>query len=258
MSLLQSVVFGAVIGACEILPVSASGHLAILQALLRADAPTPLFFCLVYLALAAALCIACRQELATLRRSDPRSRRMLWFLALGSLPLLLAPLLRNALAALTGSLLLVSLFMLVNGLLLFFADRLGGGEKDESAMTLSDALLTGLGQLLSVLPGFSRISIALSVSLARELQPACALKYALLLSIPALLGASVLSLANALALPLAWSELPIAFVGAVIAGLTGFAAVSCLQKVVRKAGLGGFAYYIWGAGLVALFLALIS
>ena len=264
MRFVEAIIIGAVFGLSEILPISASGHMAILLSLMRTAKPGALYFALAYPALAAAVGISCRQELAALFGAvgrggarDPRSRRMLWFLVLGSLPLALAPLLWSAVSSLYGNLLFVSIAMLVSGVVLFTAERLGGGDNDDRTMTLADALFTGAGQLVSVLPGLSRMGFAIAVPLVRQ-QLASSLKYALLLSVPALLGASVVSFFEAASMQIVWADLPSALAGAVAAGLAAFGAVKLLNAIARKGSLFGFAYYTWGAGLIALFLSLIS
>ena len=262
MNLLQAILLGAVQGVSVFAPISASGHLAIAYKLLGAIQHDAWFSVFLQLGALIAVLLFERNELSTLLHprkgnSYPDSRRLLWFLVIASLPLALYPLLRNLLDGLYTNLVVVALALAANGLILFVSDR-GAGDKDVRAMTLPDALIIGAGQLLSVIPGISGIGMTHSAGQFRDLDRALALRFSILLTIPALLVSLLLSLFGAIGSPIIWKNLPMDLAAMAAAGLFGFGAIRLLHSMGKRGGFEGFAYYCWGASAVTLFLALIS
>ena len=94
--------------------------------------------------------------------------------------------------------------------------------------------------------------------MARGFERSFALKFSFLLSIPAVLGANILSIADAVQTGVDPSLLPVYLVGVLVAMVSGYGAIWLLRYLSRKGRFGGFAYYCWGAGLVTLILSLIS
>ena len=82
------------------------------------------------------------------------------------------------------------------------------------------------------------------------------MKFSFLLSIPAVLGANLVSLVKAFAAGVDWSMAPKYLVGVAVAFVSGYFAIYLLRMIVQRGKFGGFAYYCWGAGLVTLILSL--
>ena len=263
MNLLQAILLGAVQGISVFLPISASGHLAIVNKLLGVTKPDAWFSVFLQLGALIAALLYYRKDLALLMRSQKSdtykdSRRTLWFLVIAALPLALYPFLRYLLVGLYTNFVIIALAFAANGLVLFFANRFEAGEKDVRAMTLPDALIIGAGQLLAVIPGFSRTGMALSAGQYRNLDRDFALRLSMLLAIPALSVALLLSLFGAIGNPIIWRNLPIDLAAMVAAGLFGYGAIRLLHSLCKRDGFESFAYYCWGASALTLFLALIS
>ena len=142
--------------------------------------------------------------------------------------------------------------------LLFLSDRLPRGTKTARNASMVDALLVGAAQAVAVVPGLSRSGTTIAAGMARGFDRSFAVKFSFLLSIPAVLGANVLSIADAVRAGIDTSLLPVYLVGVVVAMVSGYAAIGLLRFIARKGRFGGFAYYCWGAGLVTLILSLIS
>ena len=102
---------------------------------------------------------------------------------------------------------IVDMFLLTGGLL-FWADRMGHGNKNEKSATLSDALVVGLGQAAAVVPGLSRSGATISAGMLRGFDRSYAVRFSFLLSIPTVLGANLLSLIDAIKTGIDWSYVP--------------------------------------------------
>ena len=122
--------------------------------------------------------------------------------------------------------------------------------------TLGDAVVVGLAQMIAVVPGLSRSGTTISAGLLRGFDRNFAVKFSFLLSIPAVLGANLVSLVKAFAVGVDWSMAPKYLVGVLVAFVSGYFAIYLLRMIVQRGKFGGFAYYCWGAGLVTLILSL--
>ena len=256
MTYWTAILLGLIQGLAEFLPISSSGHLAILQNFLRiGDLENQMLFdVLLHLGTLGAVIFAyhtelrglCREGLMLLHlqkpkrgaRQDPARRRLLLFLIAATLPLIPAAVL--------------------GGFLLLAADRYGHGNKTEKAMTLSDALVIGLAQMIAVVPGLSRSGTTISAGMLRGFDRTFAVKFSFFLSIPAVLGANLLSLVKAISAGINWAEVPMYLCGVAAALVSGYLAIFALNRIAQRGKFGGFCYYCWGAGLLTLILSLIS
>ena len=185
MTIWNAILLGLVQGIAEFLPISSSGHLAILQNFLRiGDLENQMLFdVLLHLGTLGAVILAyhtelrglCREGLAMLHikklrrgvKPDLPRRRLLLFLIAATLPLIPAALLNDWLDPLFYNTFFIGFALIVTGFLLLAADRFGHGNKTEKAMTLSDAIIIGLAQMIAVVPGLSRSGTTISAGLLR-------------------------------------------------------------------------------------------
>ena len=271
-----AILLGFVQGAAEFLPISSSGHLAILQNFLRiGNLEDHLFFdvllhlgtlCAVFFAYWKDIRALWNEGLAMLHiKSLPRGakpdrpkRRTIAFLIVATLPLILAAVFDDAVEGLYQNTFFIGFALLATGALLFAADRMGHGNKNERGATIGDAVVVGLAQAVAVVPGLSRSGATVSAGMLRGFDRSFAVKFSFLLSIPAVLGANVLTLVKAVRAGIDWSLMPMYLVGVLSAFVFGYLAIFLLRRIVQKGKFGGFAYYCWGAGLVTLLLSLIS
>ena len=172
------------------------------------------------------------------------------------LPLALAAVLNKYVESLYQNTFFIGFAFLMTGVLLFAADRMGHGNKNERGATLGDAVVVGLAQMIAVVPGLSRSGTTISAGLLRGFGRNFAVKFSFLLSIPAVLGANLVSLVKAFAVGVDWSMAPKYLVGVLVAFVSGYFAIYLLRMIVQRGKFGGFAYYCWGAGLVTLILSL--
>ena len=275
MKLLTAILLGIVQGVTEFLPVSSSGHLAIAEQILGLNgvSDVPEFFdLLLHLGTLAAVFIAWRGEIWEMileffrgvgdlaRRSTPNplppARRMILLIIVGTLPLFLVLPVKDAIGGLGGNLAFVGAALLVTGCLLFASDRVRRGEKAESDAGWLDVLLVGVGQALATCPGISRSGTTISVGCFRGFERSFAVRYSFLMSIPAILGANLLSLKDAAEAGIAWGDVPVYLVGVLVAAVVGTACVSLLKYIARRGKFTLFAYYCWAVGALTLLFTL--
>lgn len=277
MSYLSSIFLGFIQGVAEFLPISSSGHLAIFQnifGLISGEADDLFFDVLLHLGTLAAVFVAYWGDIKALvlefltmlhlrklpegKKPDRLSRRMIAFIIIATLPLVLVLPIKDKVEGLYNNTFFIGFALLVTGTLLFVSDRMNHGNKDLKSASILDIFLVGVGQAIAVVPGLSRSGTTISAGLARGFDREFAVRFSFLLSIPAVLGANLLSLIDAIQAGIDWSLLPVYLVGVVSAAVFGYLAIRLLKYISQKGSFGGFSYYCWGAGLVTLVLSLIK
>ena len=277
MSYLTAIVMGLIQGIAEFLPISSSGHLAIFQnffGMSDIEHDYMLFDVLLHLGTLIAVFVAYWGDIVTLvkefftmvhlrrlpagQHPDYPARRMIVMLIVATLPLFLVLPVKDHVESLYSNTFFVGFALIVTGLMLFFSDRMRRGTKTERNATMLDAIIVGFGQALAVVPGISRSGTTIAVGMVRKFDREYAVRFSFLLSIPAVLGANILSLADALKSVSDWSLLPMYLVGVVVAAVSGYLAIRLLRYIAKKGSFGWFSYYCWGAGLVTLALSLIA
>ena len=269
MSVWFAILLGLLQGVTEFLPVSSSAHLCLLQQLFPRQMEQGgglLFDVLLHLATLAAVCAAYWPELRTLllelarplRRKENRpppdrsAKRLLLLLVLGTLPLGLAVLGEEWVERLSRSGLFIGIALICTGLLLFLSDYLPKGRKNLGRMGPGDALLIGLTQALAVLPGLSRSGSTVTAGLARGLDLETAVKYSFLLSVPAILGANLLKLVEAVRCGIDPDRLPACLLGMGAAAVSGWLSIRVLRSLTRRGRFSAFRWYCWGLGLAVI------
>ena len=191
-------------------------------------------------------------------RQDPARRRLLLFLIAATLPLIPAAFLSDYLDSLFSDTFFIGFALLATGFLLLAADRYGHSDKTETAMTLSDALVIGLAQMIAVVPGLARSGTTISAGMLRGFDRTFAVKFSFFLSIPAVLGANLLSLIKAISAGINWAEVPMYLCGVAAALVSGYLAIYTIILITQRGKNDGFGGGGGGAGLETLILSLIS
>lgn len=274
MSYFTSFLLGLVQGVAEFLPISSSGHLAIAKNLLSMDAEIPEFFdVLLHMGTLLAVFVAYWRDIMeiigeffrgigdiihhTTPKHVPPARRMILLVIIGTLPLFAVLPLRKALRSLTDNMLFIGLALIVTGFLLFACDLVRGGRKTASGAGALDVIVVGIGQAIATIPGISRSGMTISAGCFLGFERQFAVKYSFLLSIPAVLGANILSLKDALEVGIDKSQLPVYLVGVITAAVVGYLCIRLLKYVAKSGRFGAFAYYCWAAGLFTLIMNII-
>ncbi|BCK85055.1 undecaprenyl-diphosphatase [Pusillibacter faecalis] len=276
MSLLSAILLGLIQGVTEFLPISSSGHLAIAENLLHmsGSSEVPGFFdVLLHLGTLVAVFIAYWSDIREMvielfygvrdlaQRSTPTpappARRLILLIIVGTLPLFAVLPIKDAVESLSGNMYFVAGALLVTGCLLFASDRVRPGRKTEKSATLLDVLLVGVAQAIATCPGISRSGTTITAGCFVGFDRRFAVRYSFLMSIPAILGANILSLKDAVT-DIIWADVPVYLVGVAVAAAVGYVCIRLLKMIADKGKFGFFAYYCWAVGIVTLILTLVQ
>ena len=184
----------------------------------------------------------------------PPARRMILLIIVGTLPLFLVLPVKDLVEGLSDNMYFVAGALLVTGCLLFASDRVRHGRKTERSATLIDVLIVGVAQAIATCPGISRSGTTITAGCFVGFERKFAVRFSFLLSIPAILGANILSLKDAAEAGIDWASVPVYLVGVAVAAVVGYACIRLLKMIADKGRFGAFAYYCWAAGLATLIL----
>ena len=146
----------------------------------------------------------------------------------------------------------------VTGCLLFASDRVRHGRKTERSATLIDVLIVGVAQAIATCPGISRSGTTITAGCFVGFERKFAVRFSFLLSIPAILGANILSLKDAVEAGIDWASVPVYLVGVAVSAVVGYACIRLLKMIAAKGRFGWFAYYCWFAGAATLLLTIVT
>jgi undecaprenyl-diphosphatase len=277
MDALQAVVIAILQGATELFPVSSLGHAVVLPALLhwgvdqRAPSFLP-FLVMLHLGTATALLLFFWRDWWALltgilgigsAHQVSESRRVFLLIVIATIPaVVIGFVLEKFVRGLFGSPVIAAGFLVVNGFLLLFGERLRGrgGHRQLSSLNKVDAVLIGLWQCLALIPGISRSGATIVGGLLRGIDHGGSAHFSFLIATPIILGATVLEVPKLLHEHVGRGVFELSAVAAVVAGITAFASTAFLMRYFRSHdswALNPFAYYCFvvGAGsLVALFV----
>ncbi|GAB4365489.1 MAG: undecaprenyl-diphosphatase UppP [Spirochaetales bacterium] len=261
MTYLQAILLGAFQGFTEFLPVSSSGHLVLLQHLFGLEDVPLLFDVFLHLATLGVVGIVFREKILQIGRGcywivrrksfegKEEVQRIILVLILSTLCTGLLGIPLKSWVEQANPKLVFFFFILTAILLLLAGTR--KGHRSYRELNIADGIVIGVAQGLGVLPGVSRSGITISAGLARGLDRSIAGEYSFLLSIPAILGALVLTLKDLSSLG-AHVSLGVLVAGMGSAFCAGFLAIKLLLKTVQGGHLGWFAVYLLPLGLIGI------
>lgn len=275
MNYLFSIAMGFLQGVAEFLPISSSGHLTLFQYFFSPEQNPEeldmLFTILLHFGTLISVCVYYWRDIIDMIRefflgiSDlfsrrgnhegrpPEARRLVLMIIVGTLPLFAVLLAKDAVDAAFSNVTFVSVALIATGFLLFFSDRMAKGRKNARTATIVDALLVGCAQAVGTLPGISRAGSTISAGMLCGFDRTFAVRFSFLLSLPAVLGANILEIADTVkAGGVDVSRLPMYIVGMVVAGVVGYFAIRLVNLLANKGKFGAFAYYCWAVGIIAL------
>lgn len=273
----SAILLGLVQGLAEFLPISSSGHLSVLQNLFHLNSLEEghLFFdVLLHLGTLVSIFICywkdikdmVREVFIVLRggrtvsgelvKQPLPAARLFLMLVIATLPLVLIVPINDLVEQLYYQTWFIGVAFLLTGCLLYVSDRMTPGTKTEKNIRIRDALIIGCCQCVATIPGLSRSGTTITAGIATGLDRGFAMRFSFLLSIPAVLGANILSIFNAVSEGFETSLLPVYLVGMLAAVVSGIAAIMLMKLISRKNKFGFFTYYCWAAGIVTLVLSL--
>lgn len=275
MGYISAVLMGVLQGVAEFLPISSSGHLALFQRFFAVEnyEETQMFFTvLLHLGTLISVFVYYWHDILDMIREfflaigdllhakqrrgrpapTPPARRMVLLIVVSILPLFLILPIKDAVEEAMSNVTFVALALIVTGCILYLSDQMAKGRKNARTATVADALLVGCAQAVGTLPGISRSGITISAGLLRGFERSFAVRFSFLMSLPAILGANILTLKDALEAGIDLTQLPVYLVGTLVAAVVGYFAIHLVNLLADKGKFGAFAWYCWGAGLIAL------
>ena len=281
MSLIQAIVLGLIKGITEFLPVSSSGHLAILQYIFNVDTDTGMLFeVMLHLGTLIADCAVYFKDIKKLvvegvhilidvfanlknrftgghektRRIVTNAyRKFVLLILVTTIPTGINGIIFNSLMdAATSSLLVPGSCLVVNAIVLLILGSLPGGKKKVKAASYKDAAVIGVAQGLAVLPGISRSGSTISACLGLGFDRNFAVKYSFIASLPAIIGANILELRHLGDALATGTNFLYYIIGMVVAGISGYICIRLMMYLVSEKKFSYFAYYCAIVGVIAL------
>ena len=270
MTYIQAIILGLAQGLSEFLPISSSGHLALLQYFFGIDAENVLpFAVLLHLGTLISVFIVYWKDIVDLikelgavikdictgkglRVNANPTRRLGFMIIVATIPTAIIGLLFNDLFnALYLSLIAIGTGLLITGTILVIAERMGKSNKGIKEMKFRHAFFVGLMQGVAICPGISRFG-GLITGLNREF----AVKFAFLISIPSILGSVIVEAPDAFKAGMDMSLIGPVLVGVIVSAVAGLIAIKAMIKLVSNKNLMGFSIYTWALGIAVIVYAL--
>ena len=275
MSYLMAAVLGIIQGVAEFLPISSSGHLTLFQHFFGMPETDNLFNVLLHFATLIAVFVYYWSDIWEMitefflgigalfvpqyrsQGEPPAARQLILLIIVATLPLFLVLPIKDYVEQIGNYPAAVSCILLLTGAVLFLSDRMAHGHKTARSATLKDALLIGVAQSVATLPGLSRSGSTIAAGMACGLDRKFAVRFSFLMSLPAVLGATILKAVDVVQEGgVDLSLLPKYLLGMAFAGVVGYFSIGLVNLLTAKGKFGAFAYYCWGAGALFLVLSL--
>ncbi len=268
MTIAEAIFLGILQGATEFLPVSSSGHLVLVPAILNMPPAGLTAVSIAHQGTLVAVLIYFFRDLAAIAKGvlsglaegsplgNPEAR-LGWLIVLGSIPAAAVGLaFGEFFEDMFAAPLWTAVFLLGTAALLWTGERLRTGGKPLDEMTWLDTFLIGLFQMVALFPGISRSGSTIVGGLLRGFDRETAARYSFLLGVPAILGAGIFSLVDLLQEPLPAGGLTELLVIFLAAAVSGYACIAWLLRWLRTRSLIPFAVYCAAFGLLSLGLIL--
>ena len=291
MTIVQAIILGVIQGLTEFLPVSSSGHLAIMKNILRMDLETgALYDVLLHVATLVAICIVMRKDIAKLilefisivrdvftnflifidrithkddqyyiKIMSSAYRRFVVLIIVSSIPTaIIGFLLNDIIETVENELLVPGICLIATAVIILISDFLADGTKKPKDATVYDAFAIGTAQGIATLPGLSRSGTTITACILCGFDRKFAVKYSFIMSMPAIFGALILKLSKISSETVTGGDIAVYIVGMVIAAVVGYFALIFTTKLVQKKNFKYFAFYCFGIGVVSIIAYIIS
>lgn len=268
MGYIEAIILGLVQGLAEFLPISSSGHLALLQYFFDVEGDKVLLFAVllhlgtlisVFIIYWKDICellvelVITIKDLCTgkgLRLNERPVRKLGIMIIVATIPTAIIGLLLNDFfEGLYTSLISIGVAFLITGFIMFLAEKMSSANKGIERMNFRNAVFVGLLQGVAIYPGISRSGSTLVGGLITGLKREFAVKFAFLISIPSILGSVVLELPDAIKAGTDPALMGPIAAGVVVAAISGFFAIKTMIKIVSNKKLSYFSYYVWVLGI---------
>lgn len=271
MTYIQAIILGLAQGLAEFLPISSSGHLALLQYFFGVNADSVLpFAVLLHLGTLISVFIVYWKDIVELvmelgavfkdifTGKGPRinanpTRRLGFMIIVATIPTAVIGLLFNDLfESFYLSLTAIGIGLIITGAILLIAEKMGKNNKNVGEMKFRHAVFVGVMQGVAICPGISRSGSTLFGGLISGLNKEFAVKFAFLISIPSILGSVIVEAPDAIHAGLGGAALGPVIAGVIVSALSGLFAIKAMIKVVSNKKLVGFSIYVWIVAVAVL------
>ncbi|MCF8535417.1 MAG: undecaprenyl-diphosphate phosphatase [Rhodoluna sp.] len=274
MNFFDAIILGIIQGLTEFLPISSSAHVQIASQLLGLDQMSrpqlTAFIATIQLGTEAAVVIYFFKDIVRIVRawfgslfSDPKQNdaakadaKLGWLIIVGSLPVIIIGLIfKNQIENQLRNLWIVAVTLILFGIVLAVADKIGKRTKTIEEISTRDGLLFGLAQALAVIPGVSRSGGTISMGLFLGYSRQAAARYSFLLAIPAVVASGTFEFATTYQ-QLAPSDLTATAIATVVSFGVGFSVIVALLRYLNRGSFMPFV--IWRIAVGLALLALLS
>ena len=272
MNIFSAIFYGIIQGITEFLPVSSSAHLAIAQNIFgmgNVEADHFTFDILLHLGTLIAVFIVYYKDIFSLvpaafsmlgkvfkgkfKLSEyTENERFVIFVIIATLPLVLAVFIKDYIELLGNYTKIIGGILILNGIVLFISDKLERGTVSLENTKPKNALFVGLCQMCAIVPGLSRSGSTITGGLLMGFKREYAVKFSFILSIPAIIGANLLSFADVFENPIARTDVIPYIAGTIAAAVVGILAMKLLIYISKKSNFRMFSYYCFAVGILAI------
>ncbi len=264
MTFIQMLLLAIVQGVTEFLPISSSGHLILLPVFTGYADQGPMIDIAVHVGSLLAIITYFFKDVISLGKGGfatigigkaDAERRLLWWIIIGTIPAVIVGLFLKTGGYLEGfrSTDLVGINLIIYGVLLGIADRVGKQVKSFEDMTLKDGIIVGLAQALALIPGTSRSGVTMTAARFLGYSRVESARFSFLLSIPAVAGAGILIVPDLM--DASGDLVKEALITGALTFVAAFATMTFLMQFLRKASMMVFVVYrvAMGAALLIWF-----
>jgi undecaprenyl-diphosphatase len=263
VSVFEAIVLGLVQGLTEFLPISSSGHLRIVPAMVGWDDPGAGFTAVIQLGTMAAVLVYFRSDLWRIARAWLTEVRLPWrrqsheaklgtYIILGTIPIVIFGVaFKDQIESGARDLYLIGSALIAFSLVMLLAERVGRHRRQLEQLDGRDGLFIGVAQALALVPGVSRSGATISAGLFRDFDRYAAARYSFLLSVPAVVLSGLFELrdvGDGGASPASTA------LATLVAFVTGFATIAWLLRYLAAHTLGVFVAYRIPLGILVLVL----
>lgn len=285
MSILQAIILGIVQGIAEFLPVSSSGHLAIVQNIFHIETDGGLFFdVMLHLGTLVAIFVVYRKDILrmiieTLNMcgdifynlksyiQNQRSysalryrkivknnyRKFVVLVLVSTIPTgVIGYMGRHLVEKASATLIVPGICLILTSVLLIVSEMAPDGKKIPRDISYGSGFLIGAAQGCATLPGLSRSGTTIAACMMNGYDRRFAVRYSFIMSIPAILGAALVEIKDIGSEGLSGGMVLNGLIGAVVAGCVGYVCIKTMLSVVRKKKFKGFAIYCFVVGVIAI------
>lgn len=252
MTLFEIIILALIQGITEFLPISSSGHLLLPAELLGWDSQGLAFDVAVHVGSLLAVMLYFRQEIAQMTvawltkgftKKQTTDSKLAWYVILATIPAVVVGLLLDDWIEMNArTALVIAGTTILFGLLLWYADATASHKQSLDKITLKQAVIIGIAQVMALIPGTSRSGITMTAGLMLGLDRESCARFSFLLSIPVILGAGTLKTFDLLAAsePVDWSAL---LYGAAFSFVSAYLCIFLFLSWISRIGMLPFVIY---------------